>query len=280
MGVSSNIKRISTQKNYLKKGITKEVSRMAIEAIFGIPFIVLFFSSSQATTFTITNNCPYTIWPANLAGSGPQLSSTGFELGSKASLTLTALPPWSGRFWARTGCTTDASGKFNCATANCGTGQVQCNGVAGSPPTSLVEFSIAPNNGRDFYDVSLVDGFNLPISVTPQGLVPVISPRGGSGDTCIPASCARNMNSDCPNDLAVKGPDGNSVIGCKSARVAFNRPEYCCTENFNTSTTCKPTNYSMFFKNGCPQAYSYACDDLTSTFSCIGGANYDITFCP
>ncbi|XP_037494548.1 thaumatin-like protein 1a [Jatropha curcas] len=217
MGVSSNIKRISTQKNYLKKGITKEVSRMAIEAIFGIPFIVLFFSSSQATTFTITNNCPYTIWPANLAGSGPQLSSTGFELGSKASLTLTALPPWSGRFWARTGCTTDASGKFNCATANCGTGQVQCNGVAGSPPTSLVEFSIAPNNGRDFYDVSLVDGFNLPISVTPQ--------------------------------------------------------EKCDKKN-------RPTKYSLIFKQQCPQAYSYAYDDKTSTFTCNGGANYLITFCP
>ncbi|KDP36624.1 hypothetical protein JCGZ_08440 [Jatropha curcas] len=243
---------------------------MAIEAIFGISFIVLFFSSSQATTFTITNNCPYTIWPANLAGSGPQLSSTGFELASKASLTLTALPPWSGRFWARTGCTTDPSGKFNCATANCGTGQVQCNGVAGSPPASLVEFSIAPNNGRDFYDVSLVDGFNLPISVTPQG-------SAGAGESKS-TGCPVNLNPHCPPELAVTGVGG--VIACKSACVAFNQPQYCCTGEFGTPEKCLPTKYSLIFKQQCPQAYSYAYDDKTSTFTCSGGANYLITFCP
>jgi hypothetical protein len=38
------------------------------------------------------------------------------------------------------------------------------------PPVTLVEFTLASNNRQDFFDVSLVDGFNLPISVMPQGV--------------------------------------------------------------------------------------------------------------
>ncbi|KDP36623.1 hypothetical protein JCGZ_08439 [Jatropha curcas] len=240
-------------------------------ALLSLTFTFLFYGVHPAT-ITFTNNCPYTVWPATLTGGNrPQQSKTGFELPTKANQSLDVPAPFTGRFWARTECSTDSTGKFTCATGECGSGQISCNGAGGNPPVSLIEFTLAENGGKDFYDVSLVDGFNVPMSV---------SPRGGSGDTCIPASCARNVNSDCPNELAIKGPDGNSVIGCKSACLAFNRPEYCCTENFNTSATCKPTNYSMFFKGRCPQAYSYAYDDPTSTFSCVGGANYDITFCP
>jgi len=36
----------------------------------------------------------------------------------------------------------------------------------------------------------------------------------------------------------------------------------------------------MFFKGECPQAYSYAYDDLTSLFSYSGVSKYTITFCP
>ena len=83
----------------------------------------------------------------------------------------------------------------------------------------------------------------------------------------------------CQIELAVKGPDG-SVIACKSACLALNQPQYCCTGAFGTPATCPPTNYSMIFKNQCPQAYSYAYDDKTSTFTCPTGADYLITFCP
>ncbi|TXG66600.1 hypothetical protein EZV62_007875 [Acer yangbiense] len=153
---------------------------------------------------------------------------------------------------------------------NCGSGQVTCNGAGAAPPASLVEFTIAANNGQDFYDISLVDGFNLPVSVTPQG---------GSGPTCTTSSCSANVNSVCPSELAVKGSDG-STIGCKSACAALNEPQYCCTGEFSTPETCPLTDYWMIFKDQCPQAYSYAYDDSSSTFSCTGGANYAITFCP
>ena len=73
-------------------------------------------------------------------------------------------------------------------------------------------------------------------------------------------------------------PDG-SVVGCKSACLAFDTYEYCCKGQYDSPDTCKPTSYSKMFKDACPQAYSYAYDDKSSTFTCVG-ANYDITYCP
>ncbi|KAG6503927.1 hypothetical protein ZIOFF_036251 [Zingiber officinale] len=36
----------------------------------------------------------------------------------------------------------------------------------------------------------------------------------------------------------------------------------------------------MYFKGLCPDAYSYPQDDATSTFTCPGGTNYRVVFCP
>ncbi|KAJ6755543.1 hypothetical protein OIU79_028034 [Salix purpurea] len=36
-----------------------------------------------------------------------------------------------------------------------------------SHPASLVEFTPSGDGGKDYYDIGLVDGFNLPISITP-----------------------------------------------------------------------------------------------------------------
>ncbi|KAK8607174.1 hypothetical protein V6N13_052918 [Hibiscus sabdariffa] len=218
---------------------------------------------------TVRNNCPFTIWPATLTGGGrPQLSNTGFELASQRQNSINVPAPWTGRIWARTQCSS-SSGRFTCATADCGSGQVACNGRGGAPPGTLAEFTVA-NGGQNFYDISLVDGYNLPVSITPQD---------GSGPTCTRTSCAANVNSVCPSELAVRGSGGNT-IGCKSACVAFGQPQYCCTGEYNSPQRCQPRNYSRIFKNQCPQAYSYAYDDRSSTFACNGGPNYLITFCP
>ncbi|KAJ0027545.1 hypothetical protein Pint_35760 [Pistacia integerrima] len=245
------------------------IPKMNTQSIFCF-ILALLVSGAHSRTITITNNCAYTIWPGTLTGSGAQLSTTGFSLAPKAKKALTVPSPWSGRFWARTLCSTDSTGKFICATADCGSGQVTCNGKGAVPPATLVEFTIAANNGQDSYDISLVDGFNVPVSVTPTG---------GSGSKCTKASCTGNVNAVCPSQLQVKG-SGGSVIACKSACEAFNQPQYCCTGSYHSSNICKPTNYSMIFKKQCPDAYSYAYDDNTSLLSCTGGANYVITFCP
>ncbi|XP_061352026.1 thaumatin-like protein 1 [Gastrolobium bilobum] len=244
---------------------------MEVQAVLVFILVSMCASGAYSATFTFTNNCPFTVWPGTLTGGGmQQLSTTGFELASKASFSLHARDGWSGRFWGRSQCFMDSSNKFTCVTGDCASGQITCNGAGAIPPTSLVELTLASNNGgQDFYDVSLVDGFNLPLSLTPIG---------GDG-LCSPTSCPSNVNAVCPLDLAVKGSDG-SVVGCKSACLAFNTPQYCCTGDFGNPQSCKPTNYSEIFKGQCPQAYSYAFDDKTSTFTCSGRPNYAITFCP
>ncbi|MBA0550742.1 hypothetical protein Golob_021664, partial [Gossypium lobatum] len=140
---------------------------------------------------------------------------------------------------------------------------ITCNGGGAIPPASLIEYTLAPNNGKDFYDISLVDGFNLPLSVTPHGRL-----LG-----CNTTSCAADVNTVCPLELQVKGL-GGGVIACKRACLAFKQPQYCCTGAYNSPVTCQPTKYSKIFKSHCPEAYSYAYDDKTSTFTCTGGANY------
>ncbi|CAK8571463.1 unnamed protein product [Lathyrus sativus] len=256
--------------NYNRKGkiIHKKAMTTSTHVSLFLSFAFLFYAVAGGKV-TFTNRCQYTVWPGTLTGDQkPQLSSTGFELGPGAITSLNLPSPWSGRFWGRTGCSFN-NGKFICATADCASGQVGCNGAGAIPPATLVELTVASNGGQDFYDVSNVDGFNVPMSVTPQG---------GSGD-CKTSSCPANINLVCPSDLQVRGSDG-SVIACKSACLAFNKDQYCCRGAFNTEQTCPPTNYSTVFKNQCPLAYSYAYDDKTSTFTCSSTPDYAITFCP
>ncbi|KAK9985648.1 hypothetical protein SO802_030599 [Lithocarpus litseifolius] len=137
-----------------------------------------------------------------------------FLSASKASSAIDVQAPWEGQFWARTQCSTDSMGRFSCATAECSSGQVSRNGNGAVPPASLVEINIAASGGMDYYDVSNVDGFNLPVSVATQG---------GTGE-CKASSCSANVNAACPTELQMIGSDG-SVIACKSACTAFNEPQ-------------------------------------------------------
>ncbi|KAL4323626.1 hypothetical protein GQ457_11G007960 [Hibiscus cannabinus] len=239
---------------------------MKLYSLFCLSFAIL-FSGAQMATITIKNNCQFTIWPATLTGGGvAQLPNTGFELPPQGDQAIDVPSTWTaGVIWARTQC----SGSFTCATGDCGSGQVGCNGAGPKPPVTLAEFTLG-HNGQDTYDVSLVNGFNLPVSITPEG---------GSGSTCTTTSCSANVNAVCRSDLAVKGSDGNT-IGCNSGCDAFGGAQLCCTPPNNSAETCQPSEYSRFFKEQCPQAYSYAFDDPTSTFTCNGGPNYRVTFCP
>ncbi|XP_047173087.1 thaumatin-like protein 1 [Vigna umbellata] len=232
-----------------------------------LTFIVLLFFTTpgvMAATFTFVNRCDYTVWPGILANAGsPPLQSTGFELPKDTSRTFQASTGWSGRFWARTGCTFDGSGSGSCLTGDCGSGQVECNGAGAAPPATLAEFTLG-TGGQDFYDVSLVDGYNLPM---------IVEGTGGSG-LCATTGCTSDLNQQCPAEL--RASEGSA---CKSACEAFGSPEYCCNGAYGSPATCRPSIYSEMFKAACPKSYSYAYDDATSTFTCTG-ADYTVTFCP
>uniref|UniRef100_A0A0D9VRT5 Thaumatin-like protein n=1 Tax=Leersia perrieri TaxID=77586 RepID=A0A0D9VRT5_9ORYZ len=141
-----------------------------------------------AVTFTFVNRCTGTVWPGILSNAGSaRMDPTGFELPPGAARAVPAPTGWSGRLWARTGCTQDATGK-------------------------------------------------------------VLRAVGGAA--------------------------------CRSACDAFGKPEFCCSGAYANPNTCRPTAYSQVFKSACPRSYSYAYDDPTSTFTCAGGRDYTITFCP
>ncbi|XP_059437391.1 thaumatin-like protein 1 [Corylus avellana] len=226
--------------------------------------LLLISKGASGATFTFVNKCDYTVWPGILSGAGsPKLESTGFTLTKGSSRAFQAPTGWSGRFWGRTGCNFDGSGSGSCATGDCGSGTLECNGATAAPPATLAEITLG-SGSQDFYDVSLVDGYNLPM---------IMEGSGGSG-TCESTGCVTDLNSRCPAELRTDGGGG-----CKSACEAFGRPDYCCVGAYGTASTCKPSQYSEIFKSACPKSYSYAYDDATSTFTCTG-ADYTITFCP
>ncbi|GLJ41577.1 hypothetical protein SUGI_0860370 [Cryptomeria japonica] len=223
-----------------------KVSDLVILLVAGMA-ISLYIQEARAVKFDIKNQCGYTVWAGGLPGGGQQLTQ-----GQTWTVNLAA-GTQSARFWGRTGCSFDASGKGTCQTGDCG-GQLSCT-VSGAVPATLAEYT---QSDQDYYDVSLVDGFNIPLSINP------------TNTQCTAPACKADVNAVCPAELKVTG-------GCKSACVAFQTDQYCCTGSYANS--CPATNYSMIFKQQCPQAYSYAKDD-TATFACPSGTDYSIVFCP
>ncbi|KAJ1288384.1 hypothetical protein BS78_02G085800 [Paspalum vaginatum] len=246
------------------------VSHLHLIALVAFLLSLNAHGATTAVKFTFRNRCAEPVWPATLTSSGPAFPTTGFALAPGASLSFPGVgATWSGRVWGRYRCaTTDSSGsgaRFSCASGDCGTGQVACSGAGGSPPATLAEFTLGGAGGKDFYDVSNVDGFNLPVEIAP-------------GARCPSASCPADINRVCPGELAVRAPA--AVVGCKSACLAFGTDGYCCRGRFASPATCKPSGYARLFKAQCPQAYSYAYDDRSSTFTCNGTVEYMVTFCP
>ncbi|CAH1954687.1 unnamed protein product [Acanthoscelides obtectus] len=229
--------------------------------------VLALFGAVGAVDFVIQNKAGGMVWVGIQGNPGyPHLENGGFQLNRGQSRTVRAPEKWEGRIWPRTWC--DPKTK-HCLTGDCGN-KLQCAGAGGVPPASLAEIKLKGNSGLDNYDVSLVDGFNIPIAFWP-----VNGKADGSRLSCKRASCDKNLNSSCPGPLRLNSAHG--VIGCKSACLAFNNDEYCCRGAFNSSKKCKASGYANFFKSNCPMAYSYAYNDDKSLMTCKA-QKYMITF--
>jgi hypothetical protein len=222
----------------------------------------------------VINQCQQTVWVA-IGSQQAVPENGGFQLDAGQTRTLT-FPGgmWSGRLWGRTGCTFNgATGR--CETGDCG-GRLGCGPVGGKTPATLAEITWSGSAANpDFYDISLVDGYNLPMAMGP---LPGSFQRsqGGAYD-CLTPTCVSDLNASCPADLRVV--EGGRVVGCLSACEKFQSDELCCKGAHSTPETCGPSSFSRTFKAACPTAYSYAYDDPTSTFTCRG-EDYAIWFCP
>ncbi|KAL5497725.1 hypothetical protein ACEPAH_2656 [Sanghuangporus vaninii] len=244
-----------------------------------------FASGAVARTFTVTNSCPFTIWPAlftdlNVAPNVPD-QATGWEAPAFSSVSFSVPDNWkAGRIWGRRNCDFSTNpGPTSCATGGCN-GGLLCDPHTGTgvPPVTVAEWTLQGDGNRDFYDVSLVDGYDLPMSITNNVGCPV-------------ANCGVDLGPNCPDSL--KGPFDSTgfPLGCKSACFANldGNPQdsaNCCTGSHNTADTCPPdgVQFYHYFKDNCPNAYAYAFDESSGTalWTCDSGLNadYTLTFCP
>lgn len=105
------------------------------------------------------------------------------------------------RFWARTDCRWD-NGKFICLTGDCGASLnnfgLECKGITGKAPATLAEITMNNNGGSDFYDISNVDGYNVPIYFAPiPGTYQKVNNPDLGKYNCGNPGCTLNANS-CP----------------------------------------------------------------------------------
>ena len=224
---------------------------------------------------TFVNQMAQTIWVAAAPNASTPLAATGWALPAGQSVTITTPNNLNTRFWGRTGCVFDSAGVGHCQTGDCG-GLFQCKGW-GTIPATLAEVNFDAWHNLDFYDVSMVDGSNLPmyINITRSsgGTKDKISPNG-----CVPNGCTKPVS--CPSVLAVKA--GAAVVGCISACARLGGDQYCCRGQWSSRAACNPAewpvDYAAGFKSAEPYAYSYVDDDATSVFTCSGVCDYRITF--
>lgn len=118
---------------------------------------------ATARTITVVNAMGQTVWVATDRNKEHPLPVTGWALKPGQSTTFIVDDRWGGRIWGRTGCTFDAAGKGHCQTGDCG-GVFQCSS-SGATPATLAELTLDAWSGLDFYDVSMVDGANLPMYI-------------------------------------------------------------------------------------------------------------------
>jgi hypothetical protein len=135
-------------------------------------------------------------------------------------------------------------------------------------PATLAQVSLHHGGDQTSYGVSVVDGFNVGLSVTPHE---------GRGN-CPVLGCRRNLTATCPGELQLRSPAG-SVLACRSGCEAFRTDELCCRNMYNSPRTCRASKYSEFFKRECPQAFTYAHDSPSLTHECAAPRELKVIFC-
>jgi Thaumatin family len=229
-------------------------------------------AAATAREVTFVNKLSQTVWVAASPDPAHPLRATGWVLRAGHSVTIRVPNHWNGRFWGRTGCMFH-HGRGHCQTGGCGS-KLECTGW-GAVPATLAEYDLDAWDGMDFYDVSMVDGSNLPmyIHVTKGKAARKVSARG-----CIPAGCTKLVA--CPKVLQVKA--GGKVVACESACLHFGTDQYCCRGKWAPRAQCNPAkwpvDYAKVFKRAEPYAYSYVDDDATSVYVCSGRCDYEIVF--
>lgn len=153
-------------------------------------------------TLTVKNECDFPIFPAVLTTEGTKPFTSGFLLDPGKERKLWVSHDWTGRIWGRTNCSWTLDDDKNivgkCLTGDCGGNLEDCNGGTGEPPATLAEFALLGHANLSYYDVSLVDGYNLDMQIIAERL-----PKDDSGPEPPAPKCVATLERDtkwCPWD--------------------------------------------------------------------------------
>ncbi|OXB36198.1 hypothetical protein J007_04076 [Cryptococcus neoformans] len=273
------------------------ISASSITALFSL-VLSLSTPSLAVRQMTVSNKCSSSIYVA-VGGKGGALTTTGGAAQpagwkqAPGDFSFNVPDGWNnGRIWARTGCTLNGN-TLDCVVGGCSGNTVKCSGTEyGKPGATLAEFTIDVNS-MDSYDISIVDGYNLPMEITSSDSS---CAKGSCGtETDILTQCDPSLvypknsdkiyscNSACGNLFQFQDGTGGSLI---SADV--NNSPVCCVQNGVAvhHVNC-PNTYIPFYqtmKKMCHNAYVYSDDDMyeDAVFTCssTGKPSYTITFCP
>jgi hypothetical protein len=254
--------------------------------------VALYSSRTESRVIEFENRCGYDIWINPLTNAqGKELAPGIVRLRNYEHFTyaIPTIEGWGGRFWPKSGC--DSSGH------NCEVGQSvdPCNPGGCDPPAETkVEFFF-PNSthpGDIWYDVSLVDGYSLPVEIVPSVQV----------GTCVTTNCALSLNS-CPINEDFVGDlrliRNGRTIKCLAPCKKWNYPPpfghgfneeispgvyLCCPTPPIWPDECRAgpvvnTQYVQLVHRDCPTAYAYSYDDEAGLHNCPDGTSFKVTFC-
>ncbi len=191
-------------------------------------------------TVTLVNLTGQTVWIGSSVNADGSTALSGLPTltdGQSATLTVpenTSAGHWRGTFFARQGCSGSDGGDFHCALGDCGPHADRCS--TGEQPGSLAEFNFDPADSlAPWYDVSYVNAFSVPVTITPDGVVP--PPNGGE---CATMGCPENLLPFCPPQDLLTDPGTGGPLEC----VNPNRDAQ--------------TSYSDMIGSHCPTAYGWS----------------------
>lgn len=197
--------------------------------------------------------------------------------------------------WAKTG--RDNSGQVYATKMEWNAYPTEVASSGSSIPAESTDHSIGPT----FLDVSLVDGFNVGMELTPdQDTVCAVSEKEGGASVFklfkrgeamadFPNDVSVPFNEVCPSGFEVQRGPNQRIAGCYSQcswAHATGQPvttisQNCCSDRYGTFATCEPLidkKYIDTIEDTSSGVYTWAYNDYRGTFTCDGSASFSFRF--
>ncbi len=286
--------------------LLRRISALAAAVAFAI---VASIGTAAANRVVVQNQCSFPVWIEQLNVPGAKKvvkiakgKQYTYDLPDNQLIEAT-------RWWPKTGC--DDNGE------NCTQGQTMppCPAQGCTPPIdSKFEATwCAGANCQTYFDISMVDGFTLPVTMKPSapkntipGCTQAACPSLSTSAKVCPTSEDLSTNGKYPalrnQDLRMTDPKTKKVIGCFSpcgkltyakAFGGYNyQPQdpqaafYCCKGEADTKGTCikgpiRSMSYVKLIDSACKnEVYGWAYDDAHGTHTCTGPTTINFTICP